>query len=33
MVERERYALQRMGAAVVDVEVLDLEDQWTLSPM
>ena len=33
MVERERHALQRMGAAVVDVQVLDLEDQWRRSPM
>jgi hypothetical protein len=33
MVERERHVLQGMGAAVVHVQVPDLEDQWRRSPM
>jgi len=33
VIERQRHALQSMGAAVVDIQVPDLEDQWTLAPM
>jgi hypothetical protein len=32
-VQRERHALQRMRTAVIDVQVLDLEDQCARAPM